>query len=504
MLKTRNGAIQIVGLKNLLKLLTRLESHGLQGTEGEVWNDLLVDATELYPSRVNSSDNEDQSRILRSLDETKTCMAALNEVREILGKKIRSLRKACIPFALENGMKRMPFEVISQIFQAVHLMTDGCGFAIWVSHVSRRFREIALSTSLLWTRIPEHYSDDQVETFLSRSGRLDLDVSMPRSLSDLPPFLQILRPHLNRVTRIRNFDINKDHAMHDLGLTHLPRVKDLHHRCSYHLISCALSSLSGDNGYVVSSPICLSDLTSFEFVADGHRQSLDIASFSEALYCMKSLKRLSLTLDGCHSDNRNVVVTREPRSVSIDTLQVTVMGKTSHAVVKLFYISLSFLVASTVYLTLDVRGVVDIPEMSYIPDAGLSEVMFPYGSVINIATLGIENEIRKAGLLTRLVQDCEIAHTIHFEGRQATFIPSSPGDDLFWTQFSALRHLRFTRCDKLTEWELRTLATNLIIRAQNGDGLQSLEVFDCRGISEECLLELSEEPEVGSKLIWKL
>ncbi|TDL21290.1 hypothetical protein BD410DRAFT_312282 [Rickenella mellea] len=127
-------------------------------------------------------------------------MAALKELRDNLGKRMHVVRKAFARLVMENGVKTMPDEIISLIFEAGHYLTNGCKFSTLVSHVSRRFHQVALRTPLLWSRLSGWYTDIQVQTFLRRSGQVDLEVSTgilhnPTASGKVVSFLTVLLPH---------------------------------------------------------------------------------------------------------------------------------------------------------------------------------------------------------------------------------------------------------------------------------------------------------------------
>ncbi|TDL22455.1 hypothetical protein BD410DRAFT_839886 [Rickenella mellea] len=409
----------ITGLENLISLLGRLKTHEFQESNVGETSDHEVPGLAIRSiSSKNTRHGSDLSDLRRSLDEAKLCMAAMNEFRDRLERRIRFLRKECIPLILQDGIKNLPDELLSHIFEAGHGMTVGWTFTKAVSQVSRRFRQVSLRTPLLWTRIFAYYTADQIEGFLSLSGRMDLDISTQPYGSERLAYLRRFLPHLNRWTTLRHLDEATARLMRDIGFTDLPRLEALHHHCTNDPISWSLFRVNGYN--IFPDPICYSRLTSFEFAVNGHGRIFDTESFAQAVYSMKSLRQLSLTINDCTSANIKVETTHDLHSVPIDALHVAVKGRTSYALVDSFYVSLSFLSASTVHFTLvDVRYAPDednTPLEFYY--ASESELMFPYGSVINVTTLGIEERFDPnvhPGLLVWLVEDCKIAHTINFD-----------------------------------------------------------------------------------------
>ncbi|TDL21233.1 hypothetical protein BD410DRAFT_309375 [Rickenella mellea] len=114
--------------------------------------------------------------LMQSLSDYKNCMKALESVRKHLGKKIRSLQWLIFPAVLENGIRNLPHEILSYIFELCHHSTVGCDFALRISQVSRRFRQIALQTSMIWTRIAGNYHESRFRTFITRSGIRELEI----------------------------------------------------------------------------------------------------------------------------------------------------------------------------------------------------------------------------------------------------------------------------------------------------------------------------------------
>ncbi|TDL21228.1 hypothetical protein BD410DRAFT_308913 [Rickenella mellea] len=130
-------------------------------------------------------------------------MAALTEIGKHLKTRIRELQSQVTPLVLRYGIARLPDEIVAQVFEMGHLDYNRENFkvALRVSHVSRRFRDIALRTPLLWTRIASWYSNSQVEAFLTRSRQRGLDLRVG-SCVGLQLFFLRLMPHSNRISEI--------------------------------------------------------------------------------------------------------------------------------------------------------------------------------------------------------------------------------------------------------------------------------------------------------------
>ncbi|KLO05832.1 hypothetical protein SCHPADRAFT_946589 [Schizopora paradoxa] len=73
---------------------------------------------------------------------------------------------------LSKGISKLPDEIVMRIFQFAVWEEDcnGGKQAISLSHVSRRFRNIALGSRRLWTTLYSCDPEGQLETFISRAG----------------------------------------------------------------------------------------------------------------------------------------------------------------------------------------------------------------------------------------------------------------------------------------------------------------------------------------------
>ncbi|TDL21211.1 hypothetical protein BD410DRAFT_308177 [Rickenella mellea] len=165
------------GLDDLLNLLTRVKKNG--------WEDALPDdlcQNNYQQETCHPTHSRHLPTYLQEIEVARLCMKALNEAQRRLGKRLRRLRRLSKPLVLEDGIKRLPDDILAIIFEATrHFSGDGPNqFAVCLSHVSRRFRSVALATHLLWTTIRNNYGENQTREFISRSGRLDLDIKIPR------------------------------------------------------------------------------------------------------------------------------------------------------------------------------------------------------------------------------------------------------------------------------------------------------------------------------------
>ncbi|TDL22451.1 hypothetical protein BD410DRAFT_898365 [Rickenella mellea] len=506
----REKSSTVTGLSNFISLLMGLKNHDFQSINAdEVWENIGVGPNDQSSSSCGSlAGQTDHASLRRSLDQAKLCMATLNEVQSQLRKRILSLRKSYIPLMVEEGIKTLPDDILTQVLEAGHYTTDNCLFAQHMSQVCHRFREVSLRTPLLWSKISDDYTEDQINTFLSRSAHVGLDISVGFSTSEPLSFLQRVTSHSNRWTKLRFPYEYPEGTMQKMGITDLPRLQEVYYYCEVDFPSKWSFSVSDTHGWgslFSPTPGYLSQITSFEFSIKGRRYSVPIDSLLQAICSMKNLTVLSLKLTACLDTVSRVRSTKnlERHSVPIDTLQIYIKDFTEYDVVEQLYDALSFLSPSTIDLTLENL----LSTLGNWPFYFLKNgEIFPYGSVINVRILGVEHptlytRLYPFGFLTELVQGCNIAHTIHVEARYTSFVSQYDTSER-WKYFANLRHLRFTHCDRLAEWEIKALVENLMINKEPGKGLLSLEVINCPGISENFLLDLKDE--VGSRLRWEL
>ncbi|TDL22471.1 hypothetical protein BD410DRAFT_898375 [Rickenella mellea] len=503
----KDGGIQITGLENLMRLLARVKKHGVQNANAhEVWDDVPRLAGRSIFSN-HAKDSKDLSDLRCSLAEAKLCMTALNDVRDHLAKRIEILQDACIPMVLEDGIKTLPNEILSQIFEHGHDMWWDGKFGTCVSHVSRRFRQVSLMTPILWSTISSFFPDDPIQVFLSCSREKDLEIStlFDCDLSE-KSFAKLLRPHLNRVVRLETDDA---HALEHIGLTNFPHLRALH--CEYpfyvNLSLWHVPLLSDIFAFnMVHGPLeFYSHLTCVDF---GFIDGLDTSflSFSQAASLMTSLRNLSITVSGCSGavpDSEDIPRSRDFHTVHIETLMINISHSTPRNFVARLYDTLGILFPSTVLLQL--TDLVDENPDFLRNSAGN---IFPYGSMMNIRLSSVgdtRQSWEQSALLPTLVAACDVVHTLHIEAPMASlFGPRTMAGpvDIDWRLFTSLRHLQLLHCNELYVSDVKQLADNLIIGAEPEAGLQSLEILSCQNVSEYYLSGLGAK--VGPEIKWKL
>ncbi|KAL5526611.1 hypothetical protein ACEPAF_8335 [Sanghuangporus sanghuang] len=208
--------------------------------------------TELQSLLVHTS--EAQKALWAALSQAHLSSAHAMSVREMLSSasRIRAMHDRTIGLllrchhALSNrGLENLPFDVLSYIFKTTCSSPARGSHAITISHVCRRFRQIALNTAVLWSRL---YSQDPIPktaAFLSRTKEADLavvieeDPDSPNYPAHLEAFMALVIPHCSRWAEFRYlpayfsedemdcFSILGDLKNLTAGLR-LPRLRDLY------------------------------------------------------------------------------------------------------------------------------------------------------------------------------------------------------------------------------------------------------------------------------------
>ncbi|TDL13653.1 hypothetical protein BD410DRAFT_387247 [Rickenella mellea] len=130
-------------LEILLSLLHRATKCGGKMDEYEIWD---------FPLQFEN-DSDNVQFLFKSMKHLRSCKEALDCVRTHLERRIISVQKECIPLAFQDGVKHLPDEILMCIFEFGHQATSSTKFSFDVSHVCRRFRDIALVTPRLWARL---------------------------------------------------------------------------------------------------------------------------------------------------------------------------------------------------------------------------------------------------------------------------------------------------------------------------------------------------------------
>ncbi|TDL14952.1 hypothetical protein BD410DRAFT_902844 [Rickenella mellea] len=403
------------GVDHLVKLLAIVKSKG--------W-DVALAADDVCGSRLSDVDNiafrsyAEPLRSLRySLEENKLCMAALNNIKARLAKKIRNLQKRCAPLVHQDGIERVPDEILAHIFEAGHQMSENSRFALRVSRVSRRFRQVSLQTPSLWTRISSLHPGDQTETFLLRSGGLDLQVKLSGdtiSFDKLRSCLQLITPHSvrwSRLTLIMNPDYQE--IMDEFGLTYFPRLRHIFHK--YYPITksaqWSMPLLSQYGGHYVPFPLratspSLCQLTCVELCFEDY-DTFDMSFLAQTLQGMANLRCVPLEFGNDESGDVTLVerpqFTPKRHSFHIESLKVTLRNYVGDDFVESLFGVLAYLTASLVDVSLLTFGD---------PNNLLTHAEFPHGPTMRLQT---RQPCSLVFVLRELPQNCPIICSVQFE-----------------------------------------------------------------------------------------
>ncbi|TDL21189.1 hypothetical protein BD410DRAFT_804382 [Rickenella mellea] len=391
------------GLDRLLKLLTCVKKKGMV----ETFTEQRWCGTD-EEKRCNRESNPDFHpepliSLLQALEESKSCLDTLHDIRRHLWKRIRILQKQVMPLVFEVGIKRLPDDVLALIFESGHRSTETCEFSLSISHVSCRFRQIALRTPLLWTRYDDSHTESQTQTFLARSGQLGLEI-LPYAtfVPAIRPFLQLLGTHSRRWSRLFIATEETESIITELGITHLPHLR-----------------------------------------VDGE---IDVASLARALYRMPNLRKFTLEFSGSK-------VVREihpldpteippPHSFHIDKLKLSIKYQTSRTVCHFVYAALEYLLPSVVEMS--ITQLAEGAPQHYL--GNFKGKMFPYGIIVKFH---IPQPFDILVTLDELVKQCPIVDTVYFDAQTGIDLSSWRFQAKDWSKYSALRHLQFRNCDLL-------------------------------------------------------
>ncbi|TDL19413.1 hypothetical protein BD410DRAFT_441207 [Rickenella mellea] len=149
-------------------------------------------------------DSEARLQILYStLRELKSARDAIRPLLEIIENRVELFQKECNPSTLKLRFSNLPDDILQRIFEVGSTLDKyGGRFSVLVSHVCRRFRDVAFRTPRIWAFIHDSQPLDQISTFLRRSKAVDICVLVgyrgPRRRTDIEPFMNIVTQHSDR------------------------------------------------------------------------------------------------------------------------------------------------------------------------------------------------------------------------------------------------------------------------------------------------------------------
>ncbi|KAI0070710.1 hypothetical protein K474DRAFT_741015 [Panus rudis PR-1116 ss-1] len=184
------------------------------------------------------------------LQEINSHSAALEKLREEMTQHQQHIRhcRERLNFHSSYALRRLPYELISEIFQQyanwcwdVYQLTSNASHSLFppylwlrVSHVCRHWRAVVLSSPRLFTRILT-ITQEHVEAFIARSGKLLLDVQIRfNNLREPGDGQKVITAIISQSPRIRSFVVLSDiHvAIAYLNANTFAELQTLTYKCS--------------------------------------------------------------------------------------------------------------------------------------------------------------------------------------------------------------------------------------------------------------------------------
>lgn len=159
-------------------------------------------------------DNALLSDLINLLGRYKFVRNTLSSLSRIADTRVRELEAAAIPAALEQGMTKIPNELLAHIIEATcedgalgaspSSSASSCDAAICLSHVCRRWRELSFKIPGLWTKLGCSMTKSQLDAFLQRSKNAGLDIDLAGSEEcRLDCLLDTITPHSTKWRSLR-------------------------------------------------------------------------------------------------------------------------------------------------------------------------------------------------------------------------------------------------------------------------------------------------------------
>jgi hypothetical protein len=222
---------------------------------------------------------------------------------------------------LTSSAYSLPTEILEEIFRIARpsIPHQRRGYAVILSHVTRRWRNIALCTACLWTDIYIWLGarDACLASYLERSSNHRLDVKVDLNahcgdgfLDDLRHQLQII---ISQIARLRSLTVDVaridhlDYVLQSLHGLHVPCLEALHMRfrggSNYslrrHVLTGGAPVLSSLTFRGISGRSCTLPLAAVTYLHLGvTRPKLDPGQLRDMLTSMPLLRQLFLAVDG--------------------------------------------------------------------------------------------------------------------------------------------------------------------------------------------------------------
>ncbi|TDL21533.1 hypothetical protein BD410DRAFT_867416 [Rickenella mellea] len=312
-------------------------------------------------------------------------------------------------------------------------------------------------------------------------------------------------PVSSRWSNLNCFDRAMKTRLESSGIASLPRLWCLTQPYHVELSKLMMPSLSHFDAFGMTFTMktsLMEQITSLTLRFTSSRYHLDVGKFARVVYAMTNLKDLSLAIHYA-ADNDSVSPldaseVLKPHSFHIESLSISLQDVvTSAKVVKPLYSCLSYFTPRTVSIYVsNILTKKSIHDFFYYDFEGKCH-SFLYGSTIRIV---VQHECDVFYILRDVLKRCDIAHSVHIWAPQSYFthrsLPPSKWPDVLSIP---LRHLCLQSCDRLTEDNVEALA-KYFLSAEEGRGLQTLDIRSCKKISEKPFFNLGDE--IEHKIKW--
>ncbi|TDL16638.1 hypothetical protein BD410DRAFT_844237 [Rickenella mellea] len=490
----------------LAKVLNSLQANGGDMSKDSVW--MGTEDENVTKGGMDHPYSQSILRLLQPLRRLTRQKQLIEKLDAELNTRIQSLRKKCLPLMMEDGIKRMPNEILVNIFHIGHHSTEDYSFLIPMTHVSQRFRSLALQASTLWTRIKASrcQKPDKILTFIDRSRQQGLDVTLIEDCGTTHVgaacVYDIIHASSLRWTSLHAASSSAGGIPKDLPLSRVRRLsfvndsdkKDVH---NIPWTFPGLQIFEGTNTipkFFRLTPLLTVCSLSF---SKAFFPAKKFMAFLPQLICIEDFRLVFQYRDIVHHDFE------AGARLTMTAMQVLSVTFNDEDGARLVRALLSRLVipnlSRLVMCCEDANDAVIVLEPLRVNPYRYHPI-FGTPRNIDVKILSRKGVNIAALLLTPLQAMRHLSVTIPNAKLITTPASHNGGNEDLREKLGSLQSIRFVNCHRLHEQQVQGLADTLL-ENRSGRGLQLLEIFSCNGISEGFLMELSRK--LGVKISWR-
>ncbi|TDL20708.1 hypothetical protein BD410DRAFT_829558 [Rickenella mellea] len=508
-------------IDHLLAALTRLKNHEGHVNAPSVWVDGVDEVPTPQPTLFEKYDAVKESDLpfISHLRHFRSSLTILKHERAVLFRlldgvdgAISDMYDAYLGLELAVGIRRLPNALLSKILEFGMDFYDSYEnkYPVKISQVCKRFREVALLTPSLWSKMLSHNPIVESEVFLSRSKGVSLSIYIgrPRSnkLEVLHQFLDLVTPHSARWSSL--FLVSSDADVLDVLRSYpapsLPRVTE-------YLTPRSLSDASALPQWELGKLVHITGHTPLPFVhwkstlMDCHLsfdRDLDLNALSESLRDLSSLETLTVEFYGaCRNNNQPFIETEleDNPLPNLKAFKFMLSDGSENGVVMDFLrrsVPLTQLVSLSITLEYD--------EYATVLADLIQPILLESGSYSNLKNFDFEYRAEIIDFEDLLFQMPQLEHlTIGRAGSRPIGAESVFLDDADtpWSYYQPLKTLSFLNTTDLDEAYLVALGDKLT-NERNAPTFQMLCLFRCEDVDERVLRRL--ELRMNGKLEWTI